>query len=288
MFRCFAGIRTRALQLAPWSSSPFAALGSRGLKITRPKPVNYDSNDQSITTHGKQLLATLASHDIGLYAEMDTVKHLHWNGNVVRIAARHVAHAYHQRFFTEVANAYGDSAVKRMLDDHAKPLWYYSAMKGENMRPIVRGKAEYRLNGAFHQALRNAGYDNGGRRLSKDAQREHSKVLGRAIQFDARTREIAQLFATVEIIGRFPNQVKSCPFSDLRDFCTTIVQYLENNHGKTWDGRRVLSIAANTGRPHFRQQARPQGGGGGGGGGQRGNLVHRPGYGGQQRQRSWE
>lgn len=251
MFRWLAGSRTRVPQLATWLSSLTGSGSSRGVKTANP--ANAAFNNQEFTPHGRQLIATLRAHDIGLYGEMENVSKLQWRGTAIKMASRHVVNAFSMRYFTDVVQAYAETAVRRMIEDHEKPLWLFTNMKGD-FRPIVRGKAKYRLNVAIRQALRNSGYDKYGRRLSEDELREHSKVIGREIQLTASTKNIAQLFATVEIIARDPAHVVNCQFADLLNFFTGMVRHLEARHARTWDHSKAKSFIQGTGRPQLQPQ----------------------------------
>lgn len=258
MFRWAAHSRARAPQLTKWLPSLTDNVSSRGLKTVQAAPVAF--NNQDFTPHGRQLIATLRRHDIGLYGETENVPKLQWRGIYIRTASRHVVYAFAMRYFTDVVQAYAETAVRRMIEHHAKPLWVFTNMKGEN-RPIVRGKAKYRLNVAIRQALRNLGYDQYGQRLSEAELRAHSKVLGREIRLEDSTKNIAHLFGTVEIISRDSSNVVNCPFTDLLNFCTDLVRYLEERHARTWDHPKVkykYPMQDSSRRQLQPQQQRPQ------------------------------
>lgn len=247
MFRCL--LRPRAKVLGPPKCLPsLASSGSRGIKLS--KMMTASAIDSQIprqvsmyapfTQQGRKHLVRLAQNDIGVHSELRTVHRLEWRGIVVKLAPRHVVGLFDLRYFSELGNAFVESVVRRCLAHHERPLWFsVSAMGAADNKPIVRGKAKYRFNAALKQALRNAGYDVHGRRLSEEAQQTQRELVGEPAMRRPLGSEIKQLFGSAEIVVRDPRQVHLASFVDLQKYCDRIVRTLEEQLGMTEDGGRV-------------------------------------------------
>lgn len=236
---------SRGIKLSKLSRRPSASVLS---KVPRVTPVFG-----ALTDEGRTLLAQLLEHGIGLHSELKTVKNLDWRGVGIRLASRHAVQGSDLRYFSENGSGYAEAVARRYLELHAsRPLWFNTVCSTTKWKAVVRRKAEGRINAALKQALRNAGYDAWGARLSDDALRRHAEVVGaRAVVDAAATSVIAQLVGAVEILVHQPDGIVDAPFVAVRNYCARVVLVLEEQCGKTADGQRA--------RP--RTGASPQGGG---------------------------
>lgn len=295
MFRCLRRPPKAKGLLGPPKCLPSLAGAGRSRGVKLSKIVSASSADsrqipkhQSLygpfTPLGKKHLARLARHGIGLHSELQGASGLDYRGIFVKLAPRHVVGFSDLRYFSELGHAFVESIVRRCLVDHeVKPLWFSVSPRGsaEN-KPIVRGRAKYRLNAALKQALRNAGYDGQGRRLSEKARQEQRALVGGPVEPRA-----AQLFGTVEIIARDPKQVHLATFEELRKYCARIVHTLETRIGIGEDGAQVVLRDGPRGRDQP-WRGRPFAGNGHGNGHGNGNYQGgsnrtMPGHSGQDR-----
>ncbi|KAH8745212.1 hypothetical protein F5883DRAFT_529656 [Diaporthe sp. PMI_573] len=177
-------------------------------------------NGDPYTPDGKERLAGLMQHNIGLYGELQTVKKLRWMKMSVEIAGRHTLQWSDLNYFTTQGLSYAVEVCRRYLADNAKPLWWRTQAPG-SLKPVVRNKATARMNVAFRQALHNAGYDIHGRRLPD---RQNGPRSG--------DKAITHLFGTVVIKTHSPVEVHNVPFKDLQDYCKRIVRGVEEALGQ--------------------------------------------------------
>lgn len=247
MFRCSRPRPKLPSQALCLPSVASTGSGSRGLKLSKLPSASVLSQvprgtfiHGTLTTQGRTFMAQLLEHDIGLHSELKIVKHLDWRGVSVKLAPRHTVQSHDIRYFSESGSGYAEAVARRYLDHHAeRPLWFNVIGASAKAKAIVRGKAAARLNGALKQALRNCGYDAHGWRLSDDAMRKHGEVLGAGKLQDPARLGIAQLFGAIEILAREPTQVIDVSFVELRIYCMRIVKTLEEQCGRTADGRRL-------------------------------------------------
>lgn len=178
-------------------------------------------NGSLYTPDGKERLAGLMQQNIGLYGELQRAKKLHWKHMSVEIARRHTLQYSDLTYFTTQGSSYAEAVCMRYSADNAKPLWWRTQALGSSTKPVVRNKATARMNAAFRQALRNAGYDIQGKRLldHQDGPRSGDKAITR-------------LFGTVLIRSHAPAEVHKMPFKELQDYCKKIVKGVEEDLGQ--------------------------------------------------------
>ncbi|KUI73130.1 hypothetical protein VM1G_08972 [Cytospora mali] len=258
MFRCVprpGGNTLRSL----WRSPPLAYghghghNGNRGIKLSAMIQVpNAQTNNNNyrgkFSLEGWQHIQQLAAHDIGPYQEHKAARKLDWNTINVRIARRHTIQRYDVDCFTSVGRAYTEAVCRRYIADNDKPLWWTARLVAGGSSPVVRNKSSARLNVAFREALRGAGYDVEGRR--KKASSEGGGVGGGAEQGQtsqgkaAKGRKgdepwrktIAQLYGTVEVSAHQLSVLQSIRYRELQAYFERVVRGLEEELGKTADG----------------------------------------------------
>lgn len=216
----------------------------------------YAENKEKYTERGRDSLAGLMQHNIGLYGELKAVKTLRWKPIYVDIAGRHTLQWSDITYFTTQGLSYAEAVCRRYIADNVKPLWWSTQALTASARPVLRNKATARMNVAFRQALHNAGYDTQGRRLPN---RQNEPGSG--------DKAITHLFGTVIIRTHEPVELHKVPFKDLRDYCERVVKALEQSIGQSPGGPGRGAQAAQ------RQQnpGRSSDGGRGGGGNWRGS-----------------
>lgn len=217
------------------------------------------------TMDGRDRLAGLMQHNIGLYGELKPAKKLRWKDMSVDIAARHTLLWSDLSYFTTQGLSYVEAVCRRYVADNVKPLWWRTQTIGSTNPPVVRNKATARLNVAFRHALHNAGYDTQGRRLPDQQNGPQSG-----------DRAITHLFGTVVIKVHAPVTVHKVPFKDLQVYCESVVKGVEQALGQR-PGDSGRETKAGSG---LRQQdpGRSSGGNRGGGGkGGRGGQAKKAG-----------
>lgn len=244
---------------------------SSGLKRFSSMPYQIPlraETGEAYTAEGRNLLAKLMEHNIGLHAELRAVRKLRWKRISVVMAGRHALQWSDLNYFTNKGFSYVEAVCRRYVADNVKPLWWRTQAVASSARPVVfRNKATARMNVAFRQALHNAGYDTQGRRLPNRQNEPGSS-----------DKAIAHLFGTVVITTHEPAEVHKVPFKDLRDYCESVVQAIEQDLGQIPGdpGRRTLEVQ------RLQDPGRSNGGSRGGGGGKRGRggqankAGHRP------------
>lgn len=177
-------------------------------------------NGQMYTFDGRERVAGLMEHNIGLCRELKPVKKLRWQGLSVDIAGRHTLMRSDLNYFTNQGLSYVEAVCRRYMADNAKPLWWQTQALAST-RPVIRNKATARINVAFRQALHNAGYDIQGKKLpnKQNEPRPGDRVIG-------------QLFGTVVIKTHAPVGIPRMPFKELQDYCESVVKALEQALGQ--------------------------------------------------------
>jgi hypothetical protein len=176
-------------------------------------------NGEPYSPAGKERLAWLMQHNIGLYGELKRVNKLRWKSMTVEMASRHTLQYSDLNYFTTQKLSYAVEVCRRYVADNAKPLWWRTQAQGS--RPVVRNKATARLNVAFRQALQKAGYDIQGKRLPgpHNGPRPGNET-------------ITHLFGTVVIKIHLPVAFHNVPFDELQDYCKKIVIAMEKVLGQ--------------------------------------------------------
>lgn len=201
------------------------------------------------TSTGRGQLGVLGKKGIGVPAQLERNSSLNWKGLQIKMSPRHLVHQFDLRYYTEVGHSYGLAVTQRYLADEEKPLWFKAITGGNDNKPIVRSKAKYRMNAALKQALRNAGYDAEGRRLSEE-ERQRNRAYGRGR--NNYNNEITQLYGTVMITSHEPKVLLNNPFDSLRLHFEKVVRVMEEELGRTADGRQQQRISSS--RPHHSNQ----------------------------------
>lgn len=224
----------------------------------------HAENRDGYTVDGRNRIADLMQHNIGLYRELKTAQKLRCKDMSVDIAGRHTLQYSHLNYFTTQGLAYTEAVCRRYIADNVKPLWWRTSAIGSSAKPVVRNKATARMNVAFRQALRNAGYDIQGRRLpdQKNGPRSGDKA-------------ITHLFGTVVIKSHVPIRVCAMPFEDLQGYCERVVRVLEQALGQHPGGPGRGTQTS----PRQQDPGRSSGGnrGGGGSNGGRGGQANKAG-----------
>lgn len=223
-------------------------------------------NRETYSRDGRDRLAGLMQHNIGLYGELKRVKKLRWKGMSVDIAGRHTLLWSDLSYFTNQGLSYVEAVCRRYVADNVKPLWWRFQTIGSSYPPVVRNKATARMNAAFGQALHNAGYDIQGKRLPNQ-----QNVLR------SEDKAITHLFGTVVVKVHMPAEVNKVPFKDLQKFCESVVKGVEQALGQR-PGDSGRETKAEPGR-HQQDLGRSSAGnrGGGGGRGGRGGQANKTG-----------
>ncbi|KAG8166588.1 hypothetical protein KVR01_002277 [Diaporthe batatas] len=224
MFSCLRALvrpRSRAI-IAKWHASHDRHCSRERERFlsTASRVPRVAENGDVYTPDGKERVAWLMQHNIGLYGELKKVHKLRYKHITVEMAGRHVLHYSDLNYFTTQGSSFTEAVCRRYLADSAKPLWWRTQALSSTTKPVVRNKATARLNAAFRQALQNAGYDTHGNRLP-DQQHAPSG-----------TRAITHLAGTVVIKAHSPVDVYKIPFKDLQTFCTAVVEGVEEALGQ--------------------------------------------------------
>lgn len=218
----------------------------------------------TVTEHGRQLLRKLAERGIGLNTDQKSMRNLSAHSMFFRMAPQHTVSFNDLRYFTVMGHGYAEAVLRRYLSDHdERPLWVSTTSRGDT-KTIVKGKASYRINAALNQALRNAGYDAHGRRMSEADWRRHCEVLGvEETSLDPQGRQIAQLYGSVEIIAHEAKVIHQVPFVALREHFQKVVRTFEEVMGRSEDGVPLGQSRGGEGsQPQGKfQRGRPQNGG---------------------------
>lgn len=225
MFSCrtLLGPRVRAIigKCQPCHDCRCSRGGSERLFSTVRQIPHMAENGAPYTQSGRERVAGLMQHNIGLYGELKKVNKLRFPSLTVEIASRHVLHFSDLNYFTTQGWSYTEAVCRRYLADNANPLWWRTQSLSSLTKPVVRNKANARMNVAFRQALRSAGYDHHGKRLP--AQQNGPRPGNKAI---------THLSGTVVIKSHAPVDIHKMPFEDLQGFCKRIVKVLEEALGQ--------------------------------------------------------
>lgn len=217
-------------------------------------------NGAPYTLDGKERVAGLMQHNIGLYGELKKANKLRFKNMSVEIASRHTLQFSDLNYFTTQGWSYTEAVCRRYLADNANPLWWKTQALGSSTAPVVRNKAIARMNVAFRQALRSAGYDSHGKRLP-----------GQQNGLRSGNTTVTHLSGTVVIKAHAPVDIHKMRFGDLQDFCKRVVRGLEEALGqRPGDAGRKAHTA-----PRERAHGRPGNSNRGGRGGQSGQRPQR-------------
>lgn len=178
-------------------------------------------NGAPYTPDGKERVARLMQHNIGLHGELKRVNKLRFKSISVEMASRHTLHFSDLNYFTTQGSSCTEAVCRRYLAENARPLWWRTHALSSTTKPVVRNKATARLNVAFRQALRDAGYDIHGKRLPDQ---QHGPRSG--------NKAITHLSGTVVIKAHAPVDIHQIPFKDLEDFCSRVVRGVEEALGQ--------------------------------------------------------
>lgn len=273
MFSCLRTIvrpRVRAF-ISKWHASHecHCGTGSERFLSTASQIPRMAENGAPYTPDGKDRVARLMQHNIGLHSELKRLNKLRLKSFSVEIASRHTLHFSDLNYFTTQGSSYTEAVYRRYLAENAKPLWWRTQALSSTTSAVVRNKATARLNAAFRRALLNAGYDIHGKRLPGQ---EHGPRSG--------NKAIAHLSGTVVIKAHAPVDVHKMPFKDLQGFCTRVVKGVEEALGqRPGDPADRKAQAASRQQQQFRGLAgdgKSRGGGNRGGrGGQAGHGLRR-------------
>lgn len=205
-----------------------------GIKLSAilPPATRYQNNPRGVpkpSQDGRYRLEELSSHNIGSHQEMKTARKLKWGSIDLRIGHRHTVQRYDMDCFAGYGRAYTEAVCRRYLADNARPLWW-SAKLVNGQSPVVRNRGSSRMNVAFRDALRDAGYDVQGWRVGDPEGGQQGQMW---------RRKIVQLYGTVEIAAHQVEMLSNAKFSDLQAHFARVVKGLEEELGKTVDGSRA-------------------------------------------------
>lgn len=261
MFRCFPRTGGDALRPIWQATRPSTHGGNRGIKLSAMSPTatNHQNNFKGgprLSQEGRQRLEELSAHNIGIYNEQKPVRKLNWNTINVKIGHRHTVQRFDMDYFAGFGRAYTEAVCRRYLAENVRPLWW-SAKLVVGQSPVVRNKGSSRLNVAFREALRDAGYDVEGWRVGDPEDGQQSQPW---------RKKIVQLYGSVEVAAHQVEALSNTKFSGLQAHFAKVVKSLEEELGKTADGSNA---APGQGQPARGTQDRgkSQGGSERGGGG---------------------
>lgn len=219
MFRCFLRPRGRPSTSPAWRPFPTIS-GRRGIKLSQLNGITKSPGAYATVMTGREWLDHLAKNGIGNHSETQKIQQIK-SRIVVKVASRHIRKFADDAYFTGASgNCAAEAVVRRYLRDHKEvPLWCIKTVVSSD-KPIVRVTARYRLHAAFHQALKNAGYNKAGKRVRK------SKIGGG-------NPTISELFGTVHILAYEPKDILKIPFTTLQDFFNQTVKTVEQRLGRT-------------------------------------------------------
>ncbi|ROV95458.1 hypothetical protein VMCG_08446 [Cytospora schulzeri] len=279
MFRCFPRSGGNALRPL-WLPTLTHAGGSRGIKLAAMLPRAGNNNNQGhhkggprFSQEGRQRLAELAAQNIGLNTEVKPVRGLTWGSINVKVATRHTVQRYDMDCFTGFGRAYTEAVCRRYLADNTKPLWW-SAKLVAGGSPVVRNKGSSRMNVAFREALRGAGYDLEGWRVG-DPEPGGGQQQQQQNKAQPWRRKIVQLYGSVEVAAHQFEMLHNAKFTELQAYFVRVVKGLEEELGRAADG----SFAApNKGQPArgTPDRGKPRGGSEQRGGSDRQGPTNRP------------
>ncbi|KAJ4408856.1 hypothetical protein N0V82_009619 [Gnomoniopsis sp. IMI 355080] len=221
MFRCSLRPGGSLHISTSWLPS-LVSSGSRGVKLSKlgvfKLPTEY--TQAALSVSGREWLKHLAKHNIGNHGELQSVQAKTKDVKIkINAATRHVRKATDEIYLTNMGHPFAEAVIRRYIrDSKEKPLWCQTASISQDT-PIVKGLFKKRAHAAFYQALRNAGYDTAGRRITQRT------AAGRT--------RFNELFGTVRIVTHEPKQILNIPFTTLREFFEQVVSRLEQKLGKT-------------------------------------------------------
>lgn len=149
--------------------------------------------------------------------------------------------------------------MRRYLSWEDKPLWCSTAMLmgADSLNSVVRGKAKYRMHAALHQALRNAGYDDDGRRLEKWRLEKQAALLGVSTVVHRGMEHVAQLYGSLHIMAKDARVLLDTPFDDLRKHFDELIRVLEKELGRPADYKFDRSSAPARQQKNFHSKMKP-------------------------------
>ncbi|KAK7740702.1 hypothetical protein SLS53_005170 [Cytospora paraplurivora] len=251
MFRCFprpGGNASRSL----WRL-PHAFASSRGIKLSAMIQVPNNNNHRGqlkFSPEGWQRIEGLFAHNIGVYSELRPARRLDLGSINVRIGPRHTIQRFDMDCFTSIGRAYTEAVCRRYVAANGQPLWWSTKLVAQG-KPVVRNKGSSRMNVAFRQAMRDAGYDVEGRRKKvPDGQQAQVQAQGKMKRGGADEpwrKTIAQLYGSVEICAHDVTSLHKMPFKNLQNYFAKVVRGLEEDLGRTADGSRAAPSEAQSG-----------------------------------------
>lgn len=221
MFQCSLRPR-KSLHVSPAWLPSLASSGSRGVKLSKlavhKSPTEF--TQAALSVSGREWLKHLGEHNVGSPMEFQPVQAKTTNVKIkINAATRHVRKSNDEVYLTNVGHPFAEAVVRRYIrDSKEKPLWCQTASISQD-KPIVKGKFKKRAHAAFYQALRNAGYDTAGRRITQ--------------RTDAGRTGFNELFGTVRIVTHGAKQILNTPFTTLLEFFEQVVRKLEQKLGRT-------------------------------------------------------
>lgn len=252
MFRCCPRPRTLRIPPTQWVAFVRQRGSTRGIKLAvlaqLPEAIRYTGSQENTGIAQLQYLRTQGVGPANLAHQLGKLKKYQLT---IKVAPQHTVSHNEMRYFGHRAHCWSQSVMRRYLSWKDKPLWRTtSVLVGEqDFKAIVRGAAKYRINAAMNQALRNAGYDNDGRRLSKEALEKQAALLGVSRVVHAKMDGIGQLYGSMEIIVRDALLINQTPFEKLRRYLDDVVLALEREIGRRADftfGRSSTPTRAQT------------------------------------------
>lgn len=213
---------------------PLSYGSNRGIKLSAMIPSasnNHNQNERGgprFSQEGRQRLEELTAQNIGLYNEQKPARGLGWGNTTVKIARRHTVHRFDMDYFAGFGRAYTEAVCRRYLADNAKPLWWTAKLVA-GQSPVVRNKGSSRMNVAFRDALRAAGYDLQGWRVGEPVDGQQAKA-------QPWRRKIVQLYGSVEIAAHQVEMLSNTKFKNLQAQFARVVKGLEEELGRTADG----------------------------------------------------
>lgn len=243
--------------LAPWLP-PLSYGNSRGMTLSATTTTGgshhhkaYEKGGLGSSQEDRKRLKDLSAHNIGMYTEQKTVSGLAWGHTTIKVARRHTVQRFDLDYFAGYGRPYGEAVFRRYLVDNAKPLWW-SAKLVAGPTPVVRNKGSSRMNVAFREALREAGYDVQGWRVGEPVDGQQTKA-------QPWRRHIVQLYGSVEIAAHNLGELNNTKFSTLKARFAKVVKGLEEELGRTANGEFAApSQAKSTWKKPDR--GKPQGG----------------------------
>lgn len=213
---------------------------------------NSNRGQPKFSPEGWKHIEGLFAHNIGVYSELRPARRLDLGSINVRIGPRHTIQRYDMDCFTSIGRAYTEAVCRRYVAANDKPLWWSAKLVAQG-RPVVRNKGSSRMNVAFRQALRDAGYDVEGRRKKvpdgqqAQAQAQAQGSVRRGGADEPWRKTITQLYGSVEMTAHEVTSLHKMPFKNLQNHFARVVRGLEEDLGRTADGSRAAPREAQSG-----------------------------------------